>query len=267
MLQRFRSLLLVGFGMAMALAGMFTWETFSTQAQTAGGCQAFPQTNHKVCGRFLTYWKAHGGLAQQGYPISEEFTELSDLNGQPYTVQYFERAEFEYHPEKQPPYDVLLAQLGTFRAKEKYPNGFPPSSQVPFYEDRTGPLEMLQSYYNAINRREYQRAYGYFESGPTVLPYAQFVQGYADTASVTLMTGQFNIGAAAGSSYAEMPTVIIATHTDGSVHTFYGCYTLRRTNPGVDPNPASTLWRIYSTNIKAAPANTPVSTLLKQGCP
>jgi hypothetical protein len=27
-------------------------------------------------------------------------------------VQYFERARFEYHPENQPPYDVLLGLLG-----------------------------------------------------------------------------------------------------------------------------------------------------------
>ncbi len=34
-------------------------------------------------------------------------------------MQYFERAEFELHPENQPPYDVLLAQLGTFRCNTK----------------------------------------------------------------------------------------------------------------------------------------------------
>jgi hypothetical protein len=59
-------------------------------------------------------------LAQQGYPISDEFTEVSDLNGQPYTVQYFERAVFEDHPENQPPNDILLSQLGTFQHKAKY---------------------------------------------------------------------------------------------------------------------------------------------------
>ncbi|MFL5735444.1 MAG: alpha/beta fold hydrolase, partial [Chloroflexia bacterium] len=38
-----------------------------------------------------------------------------DLNGKPYTVQYFERAVFELHPENAAPYDVLLSQLGTFQ--------------------------------------------------------------------------------------------------------------------------------------------------------
>src|SRR5438876_785930 len=59
------------------------------------GCQTFPETGHTVCGRFLTYWQSHGGLAQQGYPLSEEFVETTPLDGKPHTVQYFERAVFE----------------------------------------------------------------------------------------------------------------------------------------------------------------------------
>jgi WD40 repeat protein len=84
-------------------------------ATTAPGTVSFPQTGKHLGGRFLTYWQQHGGLAQQGYPISEEFMERSDLDGKLYKVQYFERAVFEYHPENQPPYDVLLSQLGKFR--------------------------------------------------------------------------------------------------------------------------------------------------------
>ena len=31
--------------------------------------------------RFLQYWQQNGGLAQQGFPISDEFMEKSDLDG------------------------------------------------------------------------------------------------------------------------------------------------------------------------------------------
>lgn len=95
------------------------------------GCQTFNETGKTVCGRFLQYWQQSGALAQQGYPISNEFKEVSDLNGQTYAVQYFERAVFEKHPENAPPYDVLLSQLGTFRFKEKYPNGEPSGGLPP----------------------------------------------------------------------------------------------------------------------------------------
>jgi hypothetical protein len=83
----------------------------------------FTETGHRVGGKFLTYWNTHGGLAQQGYPISDEFQEVSDLDGKTYMVQYFERAVFESHPENAPPYDVLLSQLGKFRYDARYGGG------------------------------------------------------------------------------------------------------------------------------------------------
>ncbi len=84
------------------------------------GSRTFAETGHTVKGIFLDYWTTHGGLAQQGYPISELLSEVSPLDGKAYTVQYFERAVFEYHPENQAPFDVLLAQLGTYRYQAQY---------------------------------------------------------------------------------------------------------------------------------------------------
>ncbi|HET9494468.1 MAG TPA: ABC transporter substrate-binding protein [Chloroflexia bacterium] len=87
--------------------------------------RTFPETGKTVQGRFLEYWDQNGGLAQQGLPISDEMQEESDTNGKTYTVQYFERAVFEAHPENQAPYDVLLSLLGVFSMKTTYPNGVP----------------------------------------------------------------------------------------------------------------------------------------------
>jgi len=82
---------------------------------TEPGVVKFSETGKSLGGRFLQYWKTHGGLPQQGFPISDEFLEKSDLNGKNYLVQYFQRSVFEYHPEYAPPNDVLLSQLGSFR--------------------------------------------------------------------------------------------------------------------------------------------------------
>ncbi|MDQ3927680.1 MAG: hypothetical protein M3328_00890 [Chloroflexota bacterium] len=88
---------------------------------TSPGSVVFPETGKRLGGKFLEYWRTHGGLAQQGYPISDEFKAISDLDGKSYTVQYFERAVFELHPENAgTPYEVLLSQLGTFRYKARY---------------------------------------------------------------------------------------------------------------------------------------------------
>jgi photosystem II stability/assembly factor-like uncharacterized protein len=85
----------------------------------------FPETGQTVRGRFLEYWRQNGGLAQQGYPISGEMQERSQTDGKTYTVQYFERAVFELHPENSRPYDVLLSLLGGFEFKNRYPEGAP----------------------------------------------------------------------------------------------------------------------------------------------
>jgi hypothetical protein len=78
----------------------------------AGGEQCFSETGTCVRGRFLDHWRAHGGLAVNGYPISEEFVETLE-DGNAYTVQYFERARFEHHPEfAGTAYEVLLGHLG-----------------------------------------------------------------------------------------------------------------------------------------------------------
>lgn len=110
-----------------------------------GGCQTFAETGKTVCGRFLEYWQKNGGLAQQGFPISEEMEEVSEMNGRVYVVQYFERAVFEYHPGNQPPHDVLLSQLGTFQYKRKYGAGQPGAAA-------TGPLPSVTvaRYFSAI---------------------------------------------------------------------------------------------------------------------
>ncbi len=104
-----------------------TW----SQAQTATPelSRYFKETQHYVKGRFLLYWMSHGALEQQGYPLTEEINEQSDVNGKIYTVQYFERAVFEYHPENPAPNDVLLSLLGSLLYKQKYPAGAP--SQAP----------------------------------------------------------------------------------------------------------------------------------------
>lgn len=92
----------------------------------ADTCQTFTQTGHQACGAFLQYWNDHGGLAQQGFPISEPLMEVSATDGKTYQVQYFERAVFEMHPENAPPYNVLLSLLGSEKYKTRYNGTAPP---------------------------------------------------------------------------------------------------------------------------------------------
>ncbi|HUZ03137.1 MAG TPA: glycosyl hydrolase [Thermomicrobiaceae bacterium] len=91
-----------------------TFPTFGPPTQPTGPDRVyFPQTQEYLAFGFKTYWEQHGGLAMFGYPISPEIQETNPADGKTYTVQYFERARFEYHPEfKGTPYEVELGLLG-----------------------------------------------------------------------------------------------------------------------------------------------------------
>jgi hypothetical protein len=87
----------------------FQWLT----ASPGGDRTFFPESGHSLGGAFRGFWQGRGGLAAFGYPISEEFGEINQQDGQFYTVQYFQRARFEYHPQNVgTPYEVQLGQLG-----------------------------------------------------------------------------------------------------------------------------------------------------------
>lgn len=74
----------------------------------------FPETGHTLAYGFKRFWEQNGGLAIFGFPISEELSEIDAATGRAFTVQYFERARFEWHPELAgTPYEVQLGLLGT----------------------------------------------------------------------------------------------------------------------------------------------------------
>lgn len=137
-----RRLLMVGILVVFGLGVVTGYGLHSTSllavagSAAAEGCYTFPETGKTVCEPFLSYWRDHGGLAQQGLPLSDAFMERSDVNGQTYKVQYFERAVFEEHPENAPPYNVLLSLLGREAWARKYPAG-PPSGETPLAVGQT----------------------------------------------------------------------------------------------------------------------------------
>lgn len=111
---------LVGRTMTASRGGESPFQRQSGIASNAD-CNAYGETGHTLCFGFKKYWEQHGGLWMFGYPISQEFQEKNPDTGQVYTVQYFERARFEYHPDLAgTPYEVLLGRLGAQLACQRY---------------------------------------------------------------------------------------------------------------------------------------------------
>ena len=73
----------------------------------------YVQTQHSIGGQFKKFFDQNGGTFVFGYPISEETIEANPTDGVAYTVQWFERARFEFHPEfTYTPNAIELGQLG-----------------------------------------------------------------------------------------------------------------------------------------------------------
>jgi L,D-transpeptidase catalytic domain len=92
------------------------------------------QTGHHISDRagFLTFWRANGGVLLFGFPIGEEIVEDGQI------VQYFERARFEYHPERLgQDGQVQLSLLGReLTAGRSFPEGAPDGGEIYFQETK-----------------------------------------------------------------------------------------------------------------------------------
>jgi hypothetical protein len=327
----------------------------------------FPETRHSISFEFKTYWEQNGGLPIFGYPISEPFEESNPSDGLIYTVQYFERARFELHPEQPAPYRVLLGRLGaqlmpaaspaiqiaagptrvtigpdqtallpagttrmtvtldydqqvdpqTAEAQVSQIAGTTAWRVVPTEQTSTGttfvfsleeggdgsytrvqvtqgtgnpatffgiqiggsradgpslvagwtdPVTLVHSFYNAINRRELQRAYSYWETpgapNGVSADFDDFVRGYTSTQSATVTTGAVLSDAGAGNVFFAVPVAISAPQTGGSLRQYYGCYLLHRVNVELGDTTPPYPIMMRAARIFDAPANTTADVVL-----
>lgn len=103
------------------------------------------------------------------------------------------------------------------------------AEEAPAYlDDRSDGPALIRSYYNAIDRREYARAYAYFGDAPPVATYDAFARGYADTLRTELRLGPDQTDADMGGVTHTVGVVLRATRAGGGDQVYSGCYTLRQ---------------------------------------
>lgn len=126
-------------------------------------------------------------------------------------------------------------------------------------DGRSDPVTTLASYIGAINARDFRRAYRFWESPPS--SFEEFARGFADTDRVRLLIEPAaRSEGAAGSSYAEIQTIIVSTTRGGNERVFAGCYVMRRSNV------RDRSWQIYRAGVSQFPSSARISRLLSQGC-
>ena len=126
------------------------------------------------------------------------------------------------------------------------------AAPAPYMDDRSTAESVIRSFYDAINRQEYSRAWSYYADGEGVPKFDAFVKGYADTASVKIVLGTPDGEGAAGSTYWTLPVSLDATSTKGKHSYFAGCYTLRLANPQIQAEPPFEPLHIVSGKLKTA---------------
>jgi hypothetical protein len=149
-LQRPYDVLLGRIGVDRLAAHGRDWTTFPKA--DPGTPHYFPETGHAIAPQFWGFWSTHGiefdgnknaislpeAIALFGLPVSEAQMEYAE-DGNMYLTQWFERARFEYHPQNQPPYDVLLGRLGAeLVAQQQAPTPPPTPVGLPGIPSPTG---------------------------------------------------------------------------------------------------------------------------------
>ncbi len=109
--MRMRTILVIALVATLLLVSPLT----GGRAHAANEPICFPEVpaiSACIDSQFAPFWRANGGLAVFGYPISAAQAEVNAETGKSYLTQYFERQRFEYHPEHAAPYNVQLGRVG-----------------------------------------------------------------------------------------------------------------------------------------------------------
>ena len=136
-----------------------------------------------------------------------------------------------------------------------------------FIDNRSGPIETVSSLLNALNLKQYVRAYSYFQD-PATFPgdFSPYAAGYANTEVITVTFGTPTSEGAAGSIYYKVPRATKVLTTTNTTQTFVGCYTVRLAQPGVQVVPPFHPMGIVSGKFVQVNNSTDVNPLLPTAC-
>jgi hypothetical protein len=136
-----------------------------------------------------------------------------------------------------------------------------------FVDNRSGPIETVSSLLNALNLKQYVRAYSYYQDPATFPgPYDPYSAGYSNTDVITVTFGTVQSEGAAGSTYYKVPLATKVLTTMNSTQTFVGCYTLRLGQPANQTMPPFQPMGITTGKFTQVNNGSDVNSLLPTAC-
>ncbi len=150
------------------------------------------------------------------------------------------------------------------RSVLEFTNASAGSSETPS-GNLDSPVATVNAYYEAINARNYELAFRFWERPTQTLD--QFTRGFDDTASVRLLVDPSpNVEGAAGSSYADVSVLLITRRKNGTERIYAGCYTMRKTNLRPEDGATRQGWRISRANLDPISGGFGQSSISRQMC-
>jgi hypothetical protein len=131
-----------------------------------------------------------------------------------------------------------------------------PAVEEAYLDDRSTPEAVIASYYNAINRHEYARAFSYYGEDAAPSDYDRWERGYEDTLLVEARFGEVTEEGAAGSVYYNVPVKLDVETTEGQHRYFLGCYVVRLANPAIQGVPFVPM-HIEDASLRRSTSRTP----------
>jgi hypothetical protein len=124
--------------------------------------------------------------------------------------------------------------------------------QPVYLDDRSTPVQLVLSYFNAIDRGEHARGYGYFgtEEAPQ---FDSWQFHFDDVVRTEVSFGQMAQEGAAGSIYYQLPVTVDFEHAEGDHHLERGCINMRWINPANQERPPFQPMYIISADLETAP--------------
>jgi hypothetical protein len=138
-----------------------------------------------------------------------------------------------------------------------------------YLDDRSAPERLLASYANALNRREYARAYSYWRpvvAATELPPFDAFAAGFAETEAVQLTLGEIAGDVGAGQLYYAVPTRLDARLRDGRTQSFVGCYRLHIGRPQIQAAPPFQPLAIEGATVRQVGPDEDAGALLARAC-
>lgn len=101
------------------------------------------------------------------------------------------------------------------------------SIQPDYQDDRSSAVSIVESYFNAIARKEYARAWNYFDSDKPSKSFDDFAAGFKDTREIEIQLGRAVDENASGNHVTKVPVAIRSVDSKGAEQIYAGCYTAR----------------------------------------